>query len=368
MAGRAAIRPVRASDCDAVLPLLQRMGMALRHTPESWRLRWRRLFEQSPALALRPEVGGGFVCEGEHGISGYFGSIPVLYRHRGRRLVAGMATGWAVDPSARGRGAFLAQRYFRQPHVDLLVNATANDASAALSQHFGCLKTASAWIASGLRWPTDPGSLLARSLPGGALLGPLLRAGLALARLCPPRPPADATRVDEQALGEVGAELDAFFEAVAASDPRLLADRSAACLRWRFEAPHLETALLCLRRGGELAGFAVLEYRTGEARGLRTAALLDLLVAPGDAVAGDALWWACCEHARGQGADLFEAPLAITSAGAGALRRARHLRLAGRSRDVFVLARDEALAAELGADGAGPGSWYLSEFDRDASI
>jgi hypothetical protein len=362
------IRAVAASDCDAVLPLLQRAGMARGFTPDSWRVRWRRLFEDSPALRLdRVPPATGFVAEHAGRIAGYFGSIPLLYRFRGRRLVGGMATGWVVDPAARGRGAWLAQRYFRQPHVDLLVNATANEASAALSEHFHCLRMHSEWVGSTLRWPVAPAALLGKVAPPFRLLAPALRIALTVAAVRPPRPAPDPGReVRESGLDEVGADFDTLFESVAAADPRLLADRSAACLRWRFGAPWLDVAILCLRRRQRLCGFAVVEHRVSDRRGLRRARLLDLLVHPGDAGGADALLWGALAHAERRGADLLEASLLPSSASARRIARGRRLRFVGGARDVFVLAKDRELHGFLAAHAAG--AWHLTEFDRDSSI
>jgi hypothetical protein len=370
MGAAPAIRAVRSSDCEAVLALVQRMGMAQSFTPETWRARWRRLFEESPALRLdRPPPATGFVAEEAGRIAGFFGSIPALYRFRGRRLVAGIATGWAVDPGARGRGAFLAQRYFRQPHVDLLVNGTANEASAVLSTHFRCVRTPSVWVESTLRWPVSASALLAKLVPAGWLFGPALRLAFAASAVRPPHPIADPERVISQlAPGEIGAEFDALFERVAAADDRLLADRSAACLRWRFDAPYLDVSLLCLRRGGQLDGFAVLEHLVSETRGLRRVRLLDLLAAPDDAEAAHALLWAAFDHARARGADLLEASLLPSRAEPRTLSRARRLRWVGGTRDVFVLPRDAELSAFFEQRGTGPDGWWLTEFDRDASI
>jgi hypothetical protein len=130
----AAIREAGFDDYSAIMALKQRFDLSVRG-----REAWEHLWWSNPAMPKDPGTWPiGWVLEDpRQQVVGYLGNIPVRYEFRQRPLLVAVATSWVVLPEYRNYSLALLGRYINQPHVDLLVNSTANAEAARV---FSALK------------------------------------------------------------------------------------------------------------------------------------------------------------------------------------------------------------------------------------
>lgn len=368
-------REVRFSDFEAVADLKERYGLP-KDNPENWHRLWR----QNPVLAATgSQPGMGWVLETEAGIVGYQGSLPLLYRLGDRTLVGAVGTGLAIDPAYRARGIGLLTAFFRQPGVDLAFVTFAIESAVKLSKALHARTLAQPDYAKVLFWVLDP-PRFAQTLASkfrlwrgtaaiaSALGATALRADMGLRR-GPGRSAAgrrsggcDVAAID---VNDIGDEFEDLWRRKLAEAPRLMADRGAASLRWHFTIPggSSRAAVLCCRRAGRLAGYAIVEHSTDRKTGLRRAMLADILAENDDPEATEALLEAAYANAVAAGDDFFEV--------VGLPAHVRQILMCWRpyvrtypTDPLIYRTADEALGRFL-ADGNG---WYAGPMDGDTTL
>jgi hypothetical protein len=315
----ATLREASLADCEPVLELVQGSGLSVSTRPETARASWEGLWLRNPVRELeRPLPPLGWVLEAEGRVVGFFGSVPIRYQLGERTLVAGVGTRWAVEKPFRRQTGDLAAAYFEQPAVDLLLGTSGIPASGRLYLRNGgaalplpsydrvllLVLDSVGFARAALRQKRLPAPLAAI---GGSALGPALRAAIALGRA---RPRRMRTGLEPESirLDQVGDEFDDLWRRRLAEAPRFYAWRTAADLRWHFDArgePRRVTVLRC-RRHGRLAGYLVWDREDVERLGLVRARIVDLFVEADDPDVVDALLAAAYETAREQGCHALE--------------------------------------------------------------
>ena len=117
---------------------------------------WTHLWTSNPAYRdIKDKFPMGWVLEnGDGGISGYLGNIPLNYELEGKRFLAAATRAWVVDTACRPYSPLLLGTYFKQPNVDLFLNTTvSSEAAAAYSIFQGIRVPVGAWDRS-LYWIT----------------------------------------------------------------------------------------------------------------------------------------------------------------------------------------------------------------------
>jgi hypothetical protein len=146
------LRKFLSDDFENVLDLLWRNNLYYKNS-DSRELR--HLWENNPVFLDRKEIWPmGWVLEKNNGeIVGFFGNIPVAYEFRGKKLIAAVASTWAIDVAYRQYAMLLIKSYFSQKQADLFINATANDVTGKIFSAFKARKvpvdkygTISFWI------------------------------------------------------------------------------------------------------------------------------------------------------------------------------------------------------------------------------
>lgn len=367
-------REVRFSDFEAVADLKERSGL-----PRDNLENWHRLWRQNPVLAATgSQHGMGWVLETEAGIVGYQGSVPLLYRLGERTLIGAVGTGLAIDPAYRARGIGLLTAFFRQPGIDLAIVTFAIESAVKLAKALHGRTLAQPDYAKVLFWVLDPprfAQTLASKLrlSGGtaaiasALGATALRADMGLRR-GPGRSPGgqrgefDVAEID---VNNIGDEFEDLWRRKLAEAPRLMADRGAASLRWHFTIPggSSRAAVLCCRRAGRLAGYAIVEHSTDRMTGLRRAMLADILAEQDDPEATEALLKAAYANAVAAGDDFFEVVGLPAHVRRILMRWRPYVRTYPTDPLVYRTA-DESLGRFL-ADGNG---WYAGPMDGDTTL
>ena len=368
------LREARMGDCAAVVALMQRNGLVVNSTTR----RWAWLWHDNPAVAgMRESMPIGWVLENGNGIVGYLGNLPLAGRFNGKMLRIAAARGFAVDPGTRGNSLRLAAAFFSQKGADLLLNTSANAAAASV---FGLCKAGvlpQADYNNVLLWvlksrPFAESYLrkfgkapwLAK-LAAPALAVPIAAEGMVRRRAL--RSDSSGHIVDVLEPGKVGEEFDVLWAAIVQTRPnRLLADRSAATLRWHFNrdhAPERHASLLALRVGGTLAGYAAITRENSEQLGLKRSRISDLVAKDDDVGVIDALLAASYEYASAEGSHALELVGFPRVVRERALRGNPHsYRLP--SQPYWYKALDPTLASDLEQERA----WYGSPYDGDVTL
>jgi hypothetical protein len=364
-------REVQFSDFEGVAGLKEREGL-----PKDNRENWRRLWQHNPVLAVaRPPPCMGWVLETAEGIVGYQGSLPLLYWLGDRTLVGAVGTGLAIDPAYRARAIGLMTSFYRQPRVDLLFVTFAIESVTKLSKilHGKTLPQRDYgkvlfWILDARRFTKALAAkfgLGSGTAAVGTFLGSsVLRADMGLRR-GPRGRLADGFEVAEIGVKDIGDEFEDLWRRKLTETPRLLVDRSPASLRWHFTIPggSSRAAVLCCRRSGRLAGYAIVEHSTDRGTGLRRSMLADVLVEQDDPGVTEALLEAAYANATVSGGDFFEVIGLPGHVRRILMRWNPYVRTYPTDPLVYRTA-DESLAGVL----ADENGWYAGPMDGDTTL
>lgn len=364
------LREARVADVEAVDEVKRRNGLPA----ESWAWLW----QDNPALAaFSAGIPPGWVLEREGRLVGYLGNVPLRYYHRGKTITAAAARGFAVDSAFRSHSIRLAASFLSQKEVQLLLNTSANVPTSRIFGALRALKIPQPDYDKALFWVLRPaeflgsafrrlGRLRAVARGAGWALAPALRAEMRLRRrrLLSSNGAIKIERVPPQHAGE---EIDEFWQRALRDRPEcLLADRSAAVLRWRYGHPAAaarRAVILLARRAGQMAGYAVVTREDSPDIGLDRSRVVDLIAERDDTAVVDRLLGAAHEHARAEGSHILEV--------IGFPARIRQRLCAGnpyvralRSWQYWYKAVDPALGQALSRSE----SWYGTSYDGDASL
>ncbi len=309
------IREVTNDDRESVNALLRRHDMAGGAlAADAWSSMWDgNPFDQG---GTRPK---GWVLDGPEGVCGYLGSIPFRYHFGGRQLVGAAAHAFAVDAQHRSHSLRLAAAFFLQPGVDLIINTTANAATMAIFQLCKAQRIPQPGYATALFWVADESgfseALLRRwGTPASAAvaaraLGPALKIESRL-RSRGPVPAAARWQFETMTAGEIGDEFDGLWRRwVAGHLTSLVADRSAAALRWHYKdrGTQRRAVIVCARDENGLQGFAALVRDDNPEIGLRRWRIADMMVLGDEPVLVDALVERSFRHAQLTACHVLEA-------------------------------------------------------------
>lgn len=307
------LREVQFSDFEAVVNLKTRWGLSP-DSPENWERLWR----QNPALHATSNVYSmGWVLEADGRIVGYLGNIVLRYFLGKQTLIAATSHGFVVEPEYRSSTTRLSAAFYRQPSVDIYLTTTAIEPVAKISRAFKADPLPQADYDTVLFWVLRPycfaKALLQRLGVGNtisAIVAPFASVAITADRILHrrrPGKPADGFVVKDITVHEIGDEFEALWNEKRAESHQLLADRSAAVLRWHFEIPgdRGSTRVLCCHQDDKLVGYAVVRHDPG-ANGTQKTMVADMLVQQDKPEVVEALWHAAYKCAKQAGSDVFE--------------------------------------------------------------
>jgi len=309
----AGLREARFSDFTAVAQLKRRWGL----TPDSLQ-NWERLWRRNPALGqLQYERPIGWILEVDSRVVGYLGNISLLYRYGDRTLNAVTSHGLVVEPEYRAVSLSLVAAFYRQRSVDLYLTTTAVEAVGKMARAFKSDPLPQSDYDTVLFWVLQPrpfaqammkklrlGTTLAHV---GGMLGSAAVGTDKVLRRRWPRRGSTCLPVDEIAISQIGDDFQALWIEKCDERPRMLADRSAAALRWHFDIPgdRGSVRVLCCRKNGELLGYAVIRNDTGP-NGLHRSVIADLVAKQDDPAVVRALLFEAYEHEKRSGSHILE--------------------------------------------------------------
>jgi len=333
---------------------------------------WERLWKFNPAIEGGGRLPMGWALEGEEGIVGYIGNIPLRCFHEGKPLRVAATHGLVVQAGYRTYTSRLVSAYCRQKGVDLLLSTSAAETPAKIFEAFKAQPLPQADYRTALFWVFNARIFLKtmqKKLRVGGPLGtfgtcvgaPLVRAEQALRRRGP-RPHPQRCEIRELPPSAIGDDFDAFWRKKLAHTSRLIADRSAETLRWYFDIPGDQRRPVVLRcdYGGRMAGYAVVVTTIIEGV-MKKAWLVDMLVEDEESSVPRELLIAAMEYARRTKHDVFEVIGFPRSIRRVCYEWNPYLRT--HSSYVFR-ATERGLHAALGSEEA----WYATPYDGDAML
>ncbi len=312
--GSVRLREARLSDFQAVANLKSHWGLSSDSNEN-----WGRLWRDNPALGPLSHPMG-WVLEADDHLVGYIGNIAQLYRYGDKTLTAVASHGLVVEPAFRGATLSLVAAFYRQESVDLYLTTTAIEAVGKIARVFGSDPLPQADYDTVLFWVLQPYGFtqaVTKKLQLapvfsrlGAIFGSFAIKADGIIRKRRPSGGSRELTVSECGVSDIGGDFQHLWEQKVSEEPhRLLADRSAAALRWHFQMPCAQgtTSVLCCRRNGELVGYAVvLNESLSDATGLRRSLLADVLVKQDDPDVLRALLCAAYDRAMQAGSHVLE--------------------------------------------------------------
>lgn len=365
------LREALFSDFQAVDELKRRWGL----TPDSQE-NWERLWHNNPALKQQTNRPIGWVLEANGRQVGYVGNISQLYRFGNRTLTAVTSHGLVVEPAYRGASLSLVAAFYRQKSVDLYLTTTAIEAVGKIARAFKANALPQDDYDKVLFWVLRPypfAEVLMKKLdvrPALARVGGLFTSlAVGMDRTLRQRKPHGSSTglsVSEVSVQDIGGEFQDLWEQKVKEKPRLLADRSAAALRWHFQIPGDQGSarVLCCRKNGELLGYAIVRNEPpNEATGLRRSIVADLLAKQDDPEVVRALWVAAYDCAKRAGSHIFEV-LGFPGSVRNVCSQWRPYTRKYPACPFYYKAADPVLHKQL-TDGL---LWYATPFDGDTTL
>ncbi|MHA1598064.1 MAG: hypothetical protein ACTSV1_05015 [Alphaproteobacteria bacterium] len=364
-------REATVEDSVEATALLAALGLVMPDGADAARAHWRRFWIDNPAfIEGRRKPQPGWVLQDDGRMVGFFGNIPLLYYYGDRPVIVADASQWGIEKPYRADVDRLADAYFGQPDVDLLLVTTGIKPTGRIFERYGAARIGQADYDRVLYWITDATGFLRAGLRKkgyGATLASMaaLAGGLPLALLKGGRPRGGAVDIDLLNISDIDDGFDDLWQRKRGEADRLLACRTAACLRWHFDAPGIgtRTRLLVARKNRRLDGYAAIMREDQPEIGLKRLKIVDLFVDGDDAGVIDGLLAEAYELARAEGCHVLELvglpePLRRMVSAHNPLTRAM---------PTWPLYY-KAVTADLAAPLARAESWYITPFDGDTAL
>ena len=256
------LRELRFEDYDGVAAVLVRNGL---RTPT--RTQWEYLGSANPNRERLEGIPLGWVLQHDtDGIVGVFRNIAFLYEWNGDPVRLAVASAWAVDAAHRHQSLRLAMEYFKQPHVDVLLNTTAvAETSGKAFLKFRAERVPQPSYTTRLLWITGYSAfaedvLRSRGFPGATMLRRpaawAMAIGDAVRR-------AGRRRAHEhiRPLGAFDARFDRLWDVLRQRPNRLQAVRNRLTLAWRFALERHRPTIVAFELGSDLLGYVALVRR-----------------------------------------------------------------------------------------------------------
>jgi hypothetical protein len=369
------LREAEYEDGETATKLLRDLGLTLPKGRDEISKHWSRLWIDNPALLVEgPSPARGWVLEDAGRMVGFFGNIPLLYDYGGRPIVVADASQWGVEKDYRGETSRLADAYFTQKNVGLLLVTTGIKPTGRIFERYGGFPVPQPGCDQVLLWVLDPRAFLKAGLMKKGInqgvaaavaltSAPIVRAAIALNGH---RPSGLAGNVDQISIDQIEDEFDGLWQRKRDEVDCLLASRTSESLRWHFGTERmLERTRLLVSRGPEgLAGYATIMREDALDIGLKRLKIIDLFVAGNDEAVIDNLLAAAFEVARADGCHVLELT-GLPSVLREHIISCHH----PRTREVATWpAFYKAMRGDLDVPLQDEKSWYVTAYDGDTAL
>ena len=311
------LRDAEYEDCELATDLLRELGLVIPGDRDEIRFHWRRFWIDNPALKVEgPNPTRGWLLEDHGEMVGFFGNVPLLYDYGGRPVVVAGASKWGVNKEYRSETSRLADSYFNQENADLLLVTTGIKPTGRIFERYGGMPVPQSGYDQVLYWVLNARGFLRASLEKKGLKprlasmvalsgAPMAKAAMTLSGH---RPNGRSAKIDILEVADIGDEFDGLWRSKRGEKDRLLACRSAECLRWHFGTQVMSSRIRVLvsRDNKGLAGYAIIMREDAPEIDLKRLKIIDLFVAGDDEVVIDNLLALAFEKGCSDGCDVLE--------------------------------------------------------------
>ena len=374
-APKGTLRNATFDDCIEATALLTRFGLTMPEGEEAIRAYFDNLWRTNPAMqAAKTKPALGWVLEDAGEMVGFFGNVPLLYEFDGKPVIVSNASLWGVDENFRSETPRLAEAYFGQTDVDLLLVTTAIKPTRRIFERHGASPVAQPDLDQVLYWVLDGGGFLRAGLRKkghggmavwtGSVLGAVaLNAKMRLTGRRPFAPLQDVTPITVEEIDDAFDDL--WARKLKEGPGRLLAARDAETLKWYFglSQQSSETRVLCCRRGGRLEGYLVLVREDAPAIGLKRLKVADLFVAGDEADTVNALLAGAYEYGLARRCHVLEVIGLPETLRDIAMSHKPYSRPMPAFPFFFKALREDLKSPLAAADG-----WYVTAYDGDTAL
>jgi len=369
------LREATFDDCIEATALLTRLGLTMPEGEDAIRAYFDNLWRTNPAMqSATSKPTPGWVLEDAGEMVGFFGNVPLLYECDGEPVIVSDASLWGVDENFRSETSRLAEAYFGQTNVDVLLVTTAIKPTRRIFERHGAHPVTQPDLDQILYWVLDAAGFVRAGLRkkgrGGmaAFLGGIL-GGMVLnfrLRIGGRRPFAPLEGIGITKVENIDAGFDDLWRQKTAEYPgRMLACRTQAALKWHFSVGRFaeQTRVIYLKRDGGLEGYAVVVREDAPAIGLRRLKIADLFVARDEAAVVDALLAAAYEYGMAKRCHVLEV------IGLPEFLRARVMSHKPLERTMAVFPfYYKALNSDLKDRLRSADGWYVTAYDGDSTL
>jgi hypothetical protein len=374
---RAALRTADFEDCIEASALMRRLGLSISEEAGEVRRVWTRLWRDNPAVAYgdEPQRSPGWILHQEGRIVGFFGNIPLRYQFGEEPLVAANASMWGVEKGYRGQTKDLATAYFSQRAADFLLVTTAIKPTARLFGSYEASPIPVRTYDQVLYWVLNPDNFLKAALTKKNVRLPLAKPAISVV--------SPALKLSTAALGhrlgrhaaglmthaialtDVGDDFDQLWRAKIKERPRLMASRSAADIRWHFDAADKKgrVSIIVCKAGAQPRGYIVVLTDRVDELGFRRAKIADMLAVNDASDVVNTLLAAANDRSIEHGCDVIE----MTGFPSHIREMAMRFRPMSRRLPVFPF-HYKVIAPRLAEPLASESHWYPTLFDGDSSL
>lgn len=306
------LREVQIEDYELFEELKKRVGLSS-DSREYWEHLWNNPTFQEEGIDL---PHGWFLMDGEKAV-GHIGNMPHIFFFEEKKHIAATSTAMGVDSKYRAYSILLADTFFKQKNVDLLITTGIESVcklfeflkGKRIPQHdynqvlYWVLEP-SQFIESGLR---SKGQTSYPILLGGKILGSPLFLFEQLYRkfLFHNQEKLHLTQIDPS---EIGHEFEMLWERKKTEQERLQFFRNSVLLRWHYNPPAktFKTKIICCHDDGRLVGYAALRSEFESPIGLIRSKIVDLIAERDDPEIVNHLFRGCYRSARESGCGVIE--------------------------------------------------------------
>jgi len=367
------LREIKINDAQEATELLKRLDLAMPDTSECIDAHWRRLWIDNPAVAAAENrVPLGWALEKDGEMIGFFCNLLLLYYFGDRQVIVANASQWGLLPQHRAKILQLADPYFNQKNVDILMATTANKAAGRIFRHYGADEVPQTNYNQVLYWITDGAGFVGVAMRKkgfhsnlvkiiSSFIGPFVDFGLSIRRK---NISSLTERVDLIGVEEIGKDFDDLWLAKRGEAEKLLACRSADCLKWHFGATKDEKeAKILVHRDDRLRGYMIVMREDAKEIGLKRLRIADLFVEADDISIIESLFVGAYDYGRRRGYHVLEWVGMPSNLREIALRQRPLVRTLP-TWPLFYKEIDAGLKNILEDEN----SWYITAYDGDTTL
>lgn len=365
------IREISLNDYEQIRLLLIRNGLCL---PNKYL--WESLWKENPEIRnnkTRKKWPVGWVLENDNGrIVGNIWNILMIYKFKGKKLIAAISSSWTVDKSYRAYSIPLHEKFFKQKDVDTFIATTANyTAGRVLELAFKAKKIPFNSYNEVMFWITNyhdfvKSFMIKKDIPLKILSCPISLGLKVIDNIRNNRQIVRNKTIKIREYHCFDQRFDAFWKKLKNKNRQiLLCIRNSGWLEWHYKN-YINTdklSIFCVEKNREITAYGILRRADNPRINLTRMKLVDLQTIDNDKIAIEEIIKSCIEKCKREKISIFEI-IGFNSKKRNIVEKYNPLKRELQSWPFFYKANNKDLDLELENSEV----WDICEYDGDASL